>query len=200
MNKYPEFAEVNNKKYKINTDFKTVLKCLEILEDVNIGEVERNLALIYILFGDEALDDTENYESLLKIAVKFICCNNKPKDVKNVKQDFDYIQDYDFIETSFMSDYRIDLSTTKIHWWKFINLFNGLSNSDMGNCCIINRIRSIRNANLNSIKNPIEREKLKKAKEQFALKSTKKQPTKQEQKSAREFYKSFLERGDNSEN
>ena len=49
----PEFIEIKNKRYKINTDFKVALKCEEIAEDSNINDMERALAIIYLLFGEE---------------------------------------------------------------------------------------------------------------------------------------------------
>ena len=82
----------------------------------------------------------------------------------------DLIEDYDYIEASVMSDYHIDLSKEKMHWWKFYKLINGLSNSETGNCCILNRIRNIRNYDLTTIHDPKEREKVRKAQEQVALK------------------------------
>ena len=56
----------------------------------------------------------------------------------------DFIEDMPYIEASFMSDYKIDLTTCQMHWWKFFKLLEGLSNSEMGNCCILNRIRNIK--------------------------------------------------------
>lgn len=191
MNNYPEYAEVNGKKYKINSDFKTAIRCNEIIEDESIKSIEKYLAIICILFGDEALDDDNNYKDLLDIAFKFLYCNKGEEIDSNYEKDFDFVQDYDYIEASFMSDYRIDLSTTNMHWWKFINLFNGLSNSEMGNCCIINRIRNLRNIKLSDIKDIKERERIRKAKESVALKCNKRkkvEQTESQKDSAKEFY------------
>lgn len=190
MNNYPEYAEVNEKKYKINSDFRTAIRCNEIIEDETIKQIEKSLAIICILFGEDALDDEENLKDLLDIAYKFLYCNKEEQTNTHYEKDFDFIQDYDYIEASFMSDYRIDLSTTNMHWWKFINLFNGLSNSEMGNCCIINRIRNLRNINLNEIKDLKERERIRKAKESVALKKKSKKVNQsyEQKESAREFY------------
>ena len=48
----PEYVKVDNKVYKINTDFRVAIECNRIAEDENIGEIERPLAIIYKLFGD----------------------------------------------------------------------------------------------------------------------------------------------------
>ena len=68
-----------------------------------------------------------------------------------------------------------------------------LSNSELGNCCILNRVRNIRNLDLNKIKDAKEKEKMRKAKEQVALKKqeTEIKLTEKQQKSVDEFYKAL---------
>jgi hypothetical protein len=167
--KYPEYAEINGKKYKINTDYRIAIECQEIAYDEEIGEYERALAIIYKLFGDDALKDFKNHEKLMDIALKFLSCGKKIEESKE-EPDMDFVQDMDYIEASFMSDYKIDITSTNIHWWKFFNLINGLSNSEFGDCCVLNRVRNLRNFDSKDIKDPKELEKIKKAKKQVELK------------------------------
>lgn len=174
MNNYPEYAEVNGHRYKINTDFRYAIKCNEIAEDNTIGDYERVLAIIYTLFGEEGINTPEDYEKLLKVAKKYLSCGKELEEVQG-QPDMDFIEDYDYIETSFQSDYGIRLDQEKMHWWKFFNLLNGLSNSEMGNCCILNRVRNLRSYDMKDIKDPKEREKILKAKESVALKKYKKE-------------------------
>ena len=187
----PEYVKIGDKKYKINTDFRIAIECQEIATDTTIGDYERSLAIIYKLYGDEGLNDSENYEQLLKLAQKYLSCNKELE--TNEKPDMNFKQDMDYIEASFMSDYQIDLSKIKMHWWTFFNLLNGLSNSEMGNCCILNRIRNLRNYNTSDIKDLNERAKIDKAKRQVALKQKEKEITltKEQQKNVDEFYKSL---------
>ena len=187
---YPKYVEVNNKRYKINTSYKIALKCNEIAEDDSINDIERALAIIYILFGEEALDDVENRQLLIEKAKKYLTCNEEGS---NEERDMDFEQDMPYIKASFMSDYHIDLNTTDMHFWEFYELLNGLSNSDIGNCCILNRIRNIRNMNLSDIKDVNEKERLKKAKKSVAIKRKKKLQQSYEQKeSARKFYENLF--------
>lgn len=195
MNSYPEYAEVNGKKYKINTDFRYAIKCNEIALDDTIGDFERALAIIYTLFGDTALNNTSDYEKLLKIAKNYLSCGKELEEVKQDEQDMDYVEDYAYIKTSFRSDYGINLDKEKMHWWEFYDLMNGLSNSEFGNCCILNRIRNLRNYDTKDIKDPKELDKIIKAKQQVALKRHKKidnvELTKEQQESVDEFYKAL---------
>jgi len=87
----------------------------------------------------------------------------------------DYIEDMEYIEASFMSDYSIDLENTEMDWQKFNKLINGLSNSELGNCCVLNRIRNLRNFDVSKINDSKERQKMTDAKELVALKKYKKE-------------------------
>lgn len=191
MNNYPEYAEINDKKYKINTDFRVAIECQNIATDESISDYERALAIIYKLFGDDGIDDFNNYDKLLEIAMKYLSCGKEVDNKTNEEPDMDFSQDMDYIEASFMSDYNIDLANTSMHWWKFYNLINGLSNSEMGNCCVLNRVRNLRTYDTKDIKDPKELEKIKKAKQQVALKKRviKKNLTTEQQKNIDNFYK-----------
>ena len=187
---YPEYVEVQGKRYKINTDFRVAIECNRIAEDNTIGNLERSLAIIYTLFGDEAIDDGKNnpelYEKLLELAKRYLLCDKEYDKELNDKPDMDFIEDYSYITTSFLSDYHIDLDNCQMHWWKFMDLMNGLSNSELGDCCILNRIRNLRNYDTKDIKDKKERQRIERAKQQVALKKQSKKPTKEQQNRAKE--------------
>lgn len=170
----PEYVKIGDKKYKINTDFRVAIKCNKVAEDETIGDYERSLAIIYLLFGDKGLNDGDNYEKLLELAKKYLSCG-KEIEQTNEQQDMDFVEDYDYIKTSFRSDYGINLDKENMHWWEFFNLINGLSNSELGNCCILNRIRNLRNFDERKIEDAKERQRIHKAKQQVALKKYKKE-------------------------
>jgi hypothetical protein len=79
------------------------------------------------------------------MAVKYLRCGKDEKgSSRNPDMDFEY--DESFVKSSFMSDYKIDLDDAEMHWWKFCNLLQGLTDS-----CILNRVRDIRNYDLSTI-------------------------------------------------
>lgn len=160
--------------YEAKTDFRTAIRCNEIATDETIGDFERVLGIICTMFGTNAIDNPNHYEKLLNWAKNWLSCGKKIEDIHE-QPDMDYVEDMDYIEASFMSDYRIDLTETDMDWHKFTNLMNGLSNSDMGNCCVLNRIRNLRNFDVSQIKDSKERQKIAKAKESVALKKYKKE-------------------------
>lgn len=187
---YPTKVKIEDKEYPINTDFRIAIECDNIAKNQDIGTYERALAIIYKLFGDKGLDDKQNHEKLLELGQKYLLCGKEITDGdKKQEEDMDYIQDMDYIEASFMSDYRIDLSQTEMHWWKFYNLISGLSNSEMGNCCVLNRIRNLRTYDTSQIKDIKERTKIEEAKRQVALKKKEKKLSKEQMESVERFNK-----------
>lgn len=189
---YPEYAEVNGKRYKINTDYRVAIECNRIAEDKNIGDYERALAVIFKLFGEEGINSPDDYEMLLEKAQKYLLCGEELQDNKE-EPDMDFIQDMKYIRTSFRSDYGIVLGKETMHWWEFFELVNGLSNSDLGNCCVLNRIRNIRTMDTKDIKDRKMLEQIMEQKKRFALK--KKEPSEKQKDSARAFY-DMLKRGE----
>ena len=51
----PQYVKVDDKLYKINTDFRVALECDKIARDKSIGDYERALAIIYKLFGEKRI-------------------------------------------------------------------------------------------------------------------------------------------------
>lgn len=180
---YPEYAEVNGIKYKINTDFRVAIKCNDVSLNKDIDDLEKCLAIIYLLFGNKGLDDCKNNNELIialcEKAKTYLQCG---KDIDNLdpneKPDMDFIEDYAYIKTSFLSDYGVKLDEEHYHWWEFMDLMNGLSNSELGNCCVLNRIRNLRTYDTKNIKDSKERRKIEEAKKQVALKRYKKEKAK----------------------
>ena len=184
--KCPQYAKVNDRQYKINTDFRVALRCNEIAEDETIGKLERTLGIICTLFGPEAVDHPEDYERLLELAKKYLCCGKELEERKE-KPDMDYSKDMDLIEASFMSDYHIDLTTTEMDWWKFNNLMNGLSNSELGNCCVLNSVRNLRNFDVSKIDDRKERQRISEAQRYWALDKEENHLTQEQEESLKRF-------------
>ncbi len=179
----PEFAKVNDKNYKINTDFRVALQCNDIAEDETIGEYEKALAVIYKLFGDEGLKDKHNHNKLLELGLKYLLCGKEGGPAISDKPNMCFKQDWGYIVASFRSVYHIDLDKEEMHFWTFYDLLNGLTED-----CVLNRVRYIRDYDISDIKDAKERNEWAKKKKLFELKTDKKITTEQEQ-SAKQFLK-----------
>lgn len=184
MINYPTKAQIEDRIYPINTDFKVALECEKIVKDNSISNEEKSLAIIYKLFGDKGLNNPNDWEKLSKIAVKFLSCRNEIETKNNKEPDMNFIQDEKYIKASFMSDYNIDLSKISLHWWDFFNLLNGLTEE-----CILSRVRFIRNYDISQIKDSKEKQRWQEQKELVALEKTKKELSKEEKENVEMFLK-----------
>lgn len=179
----PKYAKINNKLYKINTDFKVALKCDEVMRS-NVRDEEKTLAVIYLLYGDEGLNNPQDYEELVNKVVKFLQCDKESTD-DNKEPDMDFEQDKSYIKASFYTDYNIpDIYKTNMHWWDFYDLLNGLTEN-----CVLNRIRYIRSYDISDIKDRKTLEMWRKQKQSVALKKKEKKMTKEQEESMNRFLK-----------
>ena len=190
----PEYVKVEDKKYKINTDFRVAIECNEIAESEDISDVERPLAIIYKLYGDDGLNNPQDWEKLLELAIKYLCLGKELEDTKE-EQDIDLRQDRYYIRSSFIQDYKYNpYDMDYLHWWDFFNDLSNLSNSEFGNCCILNRVRNLRTLDVSKIKDIKEKEKILRAKKQVSLnksKGTDFEMTEEEKDSQDRFYKAL---------
>lgn len=177
---YPEYIEIDGKEYSINTDYRIAIECLSIVNDESINDFERAIAIAVMLFGE----NVPISDKTIELATKYLQCGETRQTQQSRKIDMDFEQDKAFIEASFMSDYQIDLSKTKMHWWKFCDLLSGLTEH-----CVLNRVREIRNYDLNDIKDHKTKQRIIEAQERFAIKI---KLTQEEQEALDEFESLFL--------
>jgi len=181
MTKYPEYVEVGGKLYKIDTDFKTAIECQRISQQEIRGE-ERALAIIYLLFGDEGLNNPPDYKELIKKGLFYLSCGKELND-DNSELDMDYSQDESYIKASFYTDYAIpNVYETNMHWWEFMDLLNGLKPD-----CVLNRVREIRTYDTSGIKDQKTLDAIRKQKEAVALKKQTPKLSEEQEKSVEQF-------------
>lgn len=184
--KYPTYVRVDGEKFKINTNYKVALECDKVCRDVGISDYERTLTVIYLLFGEKGLNAKKHYKKLIELAIRFLKCDeNDNQDDSFDTPNMDFEQDFWLIVVSFESDYRINLlKRDYMHWWDFYYHLNGLTEN-----CLLNRVRELRDYDLNKVKDPKEKKKLEKAKKRFSLKEEEVPLTDEQRKSVDNFYR-----------
>lgn len=174
---YPEYAEIDGKQFKINTDYETALACFKAINDDEITDIERPIALIGLIFGEDA--EIKDVETALRIIKKYLQCGKDEEEENTSINDLDFEYDKDLISSSFLTDYGIDLETTTMHWWKYCSLISGLKDD-----CILNKVRDIRNYDISEIKDAKTRNKMIRQKERVAIPI---KHTKEEEEAIEEF-------------
>lgn len=166
----PKFAKINNKQYEINTDFRVALACFRAIEDNEINDELRSIAVISLLFKEDVL--LEDYEEAIKKAEIFLSCvksKNNVNSLADTKKVMDYEYDRDLIFSSFLSEYGININTIEnLHWWEFNSLIVGLSEKSA-----LAKVINIREMDINEYKDPKTKAKIQKAKKKVELPSQK---------------------------
>ena len=191
----PEYVRIDDKKYKINTDFRVAIECNRIARDKTIEDYERALAVIYKLFGEDGLNCKEQGK-LLELGLRYLKLNRETLE-DNSKQEFEL--DFDkckgLIKSSFKYDYQYDpYELEYLHWYDFYNDLENLSTSEFGTCCSLNRVISILNQDVSEIKDNKSRQAVIDAKKLLKQKyCIDEQPkiTKEQENNAIEFYKAL---------
>ncbi len=115
---YPEYVRINGEKVKIKTDTRTALRALEVVNDNRIGDYERTMAVLFIMYGSIPKDETL-WEPMLEQATRFLQRNDPEEGQRTEEPDMDILFDEKYIMASFMSDYGIDLSKENMHFWRY---------------------------------------------------------------------------------
>lgn len=121
--KPPFSVSVNGKKYRINPDFRIFA---QLEADIHRDRL-RIENLLRAFYRHEIPDDLE---AAVERLIWFYQCGDGHSAEPNKKvtqHGYDFEQDAEALYQSFMQDYRIDLYSCQLHWWKFCQLCAGLS-------------------------------------------------------------------------
>lgn len=115
---FPHEVDTESGKVAVDPDFRTVLKCMRVLQDPDATESHKMFLLMRWFYKSQYVPDA------LPVFMKFISCGDEPNDDEPV---MDFEQDADAIYSSFWAQYNIDLADIPfLHWRKFMVLLSGL--------------------------------------------------------------------------
>lgn len=166
--KLPDSIEYKGNNYPVKTDFKVWLKFYQIIKDKNKSPAEKSTEAILCCFDRERcrkLPDTCN--DALEALLSFFSGSSMPENGKMTKRRekvFDFAEDAGYIYSAFFQEYGIDLADSSMHWYRFLALLNGLSESNQ-----LRKIIAWRSVNLSEIKDPKRRAFCRRMKEFYRL-------------------------------
>lgn len=120
-----DFVDYGGRKIKLNISFDNVLKMYDIFKDDFLSQKEKYEFALAILCKSRRLPPVSALDLIFKEQIETFSKHKQNNNLRVV----DFKQDASYIYSSFLMDYGIDLieQQGKLHWQKFISLFQGLS-------------------------------------------------------------------------
>lgn len=116
--KLPDGVTVDGKFYKMDFDFRNVLKMCEVLDrDDMLPEAKAYKALSFVQ------KRPKNVQKVLRAVMDLLFKAPRKKDGQKVT---DFVQDAGLIRAAFRQAYGIDLYRDKLHWIEFTELLNAI--------------------------------------------------------------------------
>ena len=91
---YPKYIEVEGQCFALDTDYRTALKCFEVIEDPGIDDTERSLAVMVLLLNDIPQVDLNKVMELL---MRYLSCGKSKDSAAGVQKDMDLHADENYI-------------------------------------------------------------------------------------------------------
>lgn len=160
----PETIKVSGVEYPIETDFRSWVHFQGILlsddtDNEKAAKVCKMMENMFLPQTKEALDAMLQFYAGAST-------ERKTESGGNV-QAYDFEKDSEYIFSAFLDSYSIDLTTEKLHWWRFKALFKSLPED-----CQMCKIMMYRTIDLKKV--PKEQRKFyREMKQRYALKSAK---------------------------
>lgn len=163
----PTSVNVGNKKYEINSDFRTSILFELLMQDNSIGDEDkifRALQLYYPVLPENINEAIEQMLVFYRCGKDIRKSNGNGKG-KSVTQIYSFDYDDDYIYAAFMDQYGIDLQDIEyLHWWKFKAMFKSLKEDNE-----IVKIMGYRSMDLSKIKDKEQKSYYKKMKELYKI-------------------------------
>lgn len=138
----PSTVNVGGFVVPIETSYKIWIQVWQIQENPNIEAAKKFFGILYLAYPAESTPIVANHkEEALKQALAFLDrtlgdttpprpLTQREKRIKDMRL-FDWDWDSSRVIADFMREYNIDLTDDEqdMHWWRFMSLFNGLSDT-----------------------------------------------------------------------
>ena len=142
MFKFDEFVLVNNKREFIRCDVMSCLKVIELLTQQDLQSLGKAVALFY-------REPQTDIDACINSMIDFLYKKLDSFEHEKGNKVMDFSKDFDAIFTAIYRTYHIDITETKLHWWKFILMLGDISDEPV----LVHRIK-IRGTKLSEIKDP----------------------------------------------
>lgn len=118
IDQLPDYVEVDGVQYKIDPDFRTVIRTLVAFEDNDLTQNEKH----YVLVTNHVKDKVP-LEILPKVAEEILKFFNMYEEFESDgNRYYSFSKDAKLIYAAFRQTHGIDLTTVNLHWFQFMSL------------------------------------------------------------------------------
>lgn len=115
----PCTVAVGRRTYKVDLDFRNVLRMMDVLGQDDIMPAAREYNALKCVMKHPPKQTAQ-----VLLALRVLLFPEQPK--TDGKKLTDFVQDADLIRAAFMQEYGINLYRDKLHWFEFTSLLSGL--------------------------------------------------------------------------
>lgn len=165
IDKLPCYITIFGKQYQVHTSFKNWVKISLLIEDGGLGNASMTAEMLKLCYREKLPD---NIGSAILGMLSFLNGDTDffvSPDKKSTQKLYSFCDDSDAIFTSFYQKYNIDLHKSNMHWYKFLALFEGLTDENP----FATRLK-IRTIDETKVKDADKRRKIKELKIRYAIK------------------------------
>ncbi len=148
--------------YRINTDFRIGIQMQQAMEDDSLSAEEKYETCATLLFPDSFPDTAQKIWEAVEWFLTDYNHDNEGR-IKKGPKAMDWNVDQWRIYAAFLSQYNIDLHTTKMHWFVFMGLFTNL------NECALHHVMDIRSRKIEPDMKREQKEQLREYKARYSL-------------------------------
>lgn len=132
----PKSVEINGQEYAIRYDFRVILDIFEALNDIDLNDQERALAVLQMFYVD--FDDLEDYDAALKECFRFINGGKENQNTKKEPQLVNWESDFSLIAAPVNRvlgyeiravEYDVENNSGGVHWYTFLSAY-----MEIGDC------------------------------------------------------------------
>lgn len=132
----PKSLNIGGENFSIRYDYRVILDIFEALNDPELDEQEKALAVLQMFYLD--FDDLEDYDEALKACFAFINGGHSEESGKKQPRLVDWGQDFPYIVAPVNrvlgceirnTEYDADTNTGGLHWWTFLSAY-----MEIGDC------------------------------------------------------------------
>ena len=121
---FPANVNVGGIKYPINSDYKIILRIIKIQNNDKYEQDTKNIACLELFFGV----NVPVPENAMEVLNWFLRCADPQPEPSNSPSVMDYTFDGDFIYSSILQQYHIDIIRIPcLHWFDFCIMLDGLN-------------------------------------------------------------------------